>query len=85
MQELEQEIKELIVKSLSLEDIVPASIDAEAPLFVEGLGLDSIDALELGLAIQKRYGIMLGDSEEVRAQFVSVRSLASFVANARQR
>lgn len=78
---LEQEIKELIVSSLSLEDIEPQDIDTESPLFIEGLGLDSIDALELGLALQKRYGIALnGNKEEMKARFASVRSLASFVA-----
>ncbi|MGC4027635.1 MAG: phosphopantetheine-binding protein [Steroidobacteraceae bacterium] len=85
MQELEQEIKTLIIESLNLEDVAVADIDTDAPLFVEGLGLDSIDALELGLAIQKRYGIVLGDSEEAREHFGSVRKLARFVAGARQR
>ena len=55
MQALELEIRELIVSALALEDIAPSDIDVQAPLFVEGLGLDSIDALELGLALQKRY------------------------------
>jgi acyl carrier protein len=65
---------------LALEDIAPADIDAAAPLFVDGLGLDSIDALELGLALQKRYGVSLSaESEEVRAHFASVRALAGFV------
>ena len=54
---LEQEVKELIVDVLQLEDIEAADIDSEAPLFVEGLGLDSIDALEIGVALQKRYGV----------------------------
>ena len=81
---LEQEIKELIVATMSLEDIEAGDIDAEAPLFNEGLGLDSIDALELGLALQKRYGVTLAaDSEETRRHFASVRSLAAFVATAR--
>ena len=60
-------------------------IDAEQPLFVEGLGLDSIDALELGLALQKRYGVtMSADSEETRRHFRSIRALAAFVANSRK-
>ena len=80
MQRLEQEIKELIISSLSLEDTRPADIDAAAPLFVEGLGLDSIDALELGVALQKRYGVtMSADSAETRRHFASVQSLAAFV------
>jgi acyl carrier protein len=78
--QLEQEIKEIIISSLALEDITPEDIDAAAPLFVDGLGLDSIDALELGLALQKRYGLSLSaDSEQTRKHFGSVRSLAAFV------
>jgi acyl carrier protein len=79
--ELEREIKVLIVTTLSLEDIAADDIDSTAPLFNEGLGLDSIDALELGLALQKRYGLTLSvDSEETRRHFASVRSLGAFVA-----
>lgn len=81
MKALEQEIKELIVSSLSLEGMVPDEIDTAAPLFVEGLGLDSIDALELGLALQKRFGVsMSGDKDVVRSHFASVAALAAFVA-----
>ncbi len=84
MQELEHEIKELIISALALEDISAADIDAAAPLFGEGLGLDSIDALELGLALQKQYGVSLSaDSEETRRHFGSVRALAGFVAGHR--
>ena len=84
MQELEHEIKELIISALSLEDMSAADIDASAPLFGEGLGLDSIDALELGLALQKQYGVSLSaDSEETRRHFGSVQSLAAFVASHR--
>jgi acyl carrier protein len=81
---LEQEIKELIISSLSLEDMTPDDIDTDAPLFVEGLGLDSIDALELGLALQRRYGIVLeGDKAQMKARFASVAALAGFVASQR--
>jgi acyl carrier protein len=81
VQPLELEIKELIISALSLEDIGPNDIDAAAPLFGEGLGLDSIDALELGLALQKRYGVTLSaDSQETRQHFASVNALANFVA-----
>jgi acyl carrier protein len=81
---LEQEIKELIITSLSLEDIKAEDIETDAPLFVEGLGLDSIDALELGLALQKRYGItMKGEKDEVRARFASVATLAAYIASQR--
>ena len=78
---LEPEIKELIITTMSLEDITVDDIDSEAPLFNEGLGLDTIDALELGLALQKRYGVTLAaDSEETRQHFASVRALSAFVA-----
>lgn len=81
MQALEAEIKDLIITSMSLEDVRPEDIDASAPLFNEGLGLDSIDALELGLALQKRYGVTLSaDSEETRRHFASVDALCAFVA-----
>lgn len=81
MQALEQEIKELIVAVLSLEDVQPEDIAADEPLFVEGLGLDSIDALELGVALQKRWGVtMSADAAETRQHFRSVASLARFVA-----
>ncbi|MEQ3696284.1 MAG: phosphopantetheine-binding protein [Pseudomonadales bacterium] len=85
-QELEQEIKELIIESLDLEDMSADEIDASEPLFVEGLGLDSIDALELGLALQKKYGVKIdpeANPEETRQHFSSVTALAAFVAGAR--
>ncbi|WP_432722071.1 phosphopantetheine-binding protein [Jeongeupia wiesaeckerbachi] len=81
MSDLVTEIKALIIESLNLEDLTPADIDTDAPLFVDGLGLDSIDALELGVALQKRYGLSLSaESEETRKHFGSVASLAAFVA-----
>lgn len=86
MPTLEQEIKALIIKSLALEDMEPNDIDTEAPLFVKGLGLDSIDALELGLALQTQYGVSVSsDSEETRHHFGSVRALAAFVSAQRTR
>ena len=75
------EIKELIITTLELEDIKPEDIDAEGPLFGEGLGLDSIDALELGVELQKRFGLKIEEvTQEVRRHFYSVTTLASFVA-----
>ena len=85
-QTLEQEIKELIISSLALEDISPEEINPPEPLFVKGLGLDSIDALELGLALQRKYGVSVSsDSEETRRHFGSVRALAAFVTAQRAR
>jgi acyl carrier protein len=83
--DLDQEIKELIIDVLQLEDIRPDDIDTAAPLFGDGLGLDSIDALELGVALQKRYGVALSaNSEETRKHFASVQSLAALIASHRQ-
>lgn len=80
------ELKQLIIDTLDLEDISPADIDENAPLFVEGLGLDSIDALELGVALQKRYGVKLdAESDETRKHFASVRNLSLLVAERRTR
>lgn len=85
MQSIEDEIKQMIIDVLQLEDLTAADIDSEAPLFVEGLGLDSIDALELGVAISKRYGITLSsDSEETRRHFASVRTLAALIERNRK-
>lgn len=81
MQSLEEEVKQMLIEVLQLEDINPGDIDTDAPLFVEGLGLDSIDALELGVALQKRYGISLSaESEDVRSHFKSIRTLAALIA-----
>jgi acyl carrier protein len=82
MQDLEKEIKELIIESLDLEDVSIDDIETEAALFGDGLGLDSIDALELGLALKKKYSIVLeANSEESRQHFYSVASLAKFVSS----
>ena len=75
------ELKELIIKTLELEDIAPEDIVSEEPLFNEGLGLDSIDALELGVALQKNYGIKLdAEAEETKQHFYSIASLAGLVS-----
>lgn len=79
--ELEQQLKLLIIESLSLEDITPEDIATEAPLFgEEGLGLDSVDALELGLAVQKKFGLQLdGENQNLQDHFESVATLVNFV------
>lgn len=83
MSDLRLSIKALIIESLGLEDISPADIDDDAPLFSEeGLGLDSVDALELGLALQKKFGFrMESDSAALRQHFRSVSTLADFVGS----
>ena len=79
---LEQEVKQLIIDALQLEDMTVNDIETDAPLFVDGLGLDSIDALELGVALQKRYGIALSaDSNDTRRHFASVRALVELIEN----
>ena len=76
----ERALADLLVESLNLEDVQPADIDPEAPLFNAGLGLDSIDALELALAISKRYGFQLrSDNDENRNIFASLRALSAHV------
>lgn len=77
---LMQEIKLLIIDALGLEDISVEDIGDDQTLFGEGLGLDSVDALELGLAIQKKYGIKIdADAKDTRNHFSNVASLAAFV------
>jgi acyl carrier protein len=78
--ELEQQIKRFIIKSLELEDISVEDIADEEPLFGEGLGLDSIDALELGMALKKMYNLTLGkNKEENKKLFYSVKTISDFV------
>ena len=75
-----QELKEALIESLDLEDITPDEIDNEAPLFGdEGLGLDSIDALEIILILERNYGIRIANPAEGKSIFYSVRTLADFI------
>jgi acyl carrier protein len=76
---LKSELKRLIIETLRLEDVEPASIKDEEPLFGEGLGLDSIDALELVVAIEKKYGVLIEDEEVGVEAFASIEALADFV------
>lgn len=80
MEQIIADIKQLIVTALDLEDVQPQDIETEAPLFGEGLGLDSIDALELGVALKKKYNVSLsGEDKENHKHFYSVKTLADFV------
>ncbi|MDO9161490.1 MAG: phosphopantetheine-binding protein [Methylococcaceae bacterium] len=77
---MENELKQLIIDALDLEDISIADIDSQAPLFNDGLGLDSIDALELGLAIRKKYNVKIdAEKEDVVKIFSSVATLAAYI------
>lgn len=82
MNELETKIKHLIIDALNLEDVTVEDIDSDEALFVDGLGLDSIDALELGIALQKEFDIKIKvQDDEIKQHFYSVRTLAEFVQN----
>ena len=86
MPELKQQVKEMIIQRLKLEGMTPADIDDAAPLFGEGLGLDSIDALELALAIAKAYGVQLrSDDERNHRIFSSLRTLTAHIEKHRVR
>jgi acyl carrier protein len=85
MHPLDEEIKRLLIEALQLSDVTPAGIDPLAPLFGTGLGLDSVDALEIVVQLRRRYGIQLSsNSQETRKHFASVRALAELVATHRQ-
>lgn len=85
MEDLEREITLLIIESLHLDGVTVDDVDPAAPLFGEGLGLDSIDALEIAMEIRKRYGVKTtADDAKNREIFASVRSLARYVAGERQ-
>ncbi len=81
MNELKDEIKDVIISSLQLEDVKKEDIVDSAPLFGEGLGLDSIDALELGVALKKKFGIKFSsENESNRSHFASVDALAEYIS-----
>ncbi|MEO9275988.1 phosphopantetheine-binding protein [Marinomonas sp. 5E14-1] len=80
MTNIKLELKNMIIEALELEDITADDIIDSEPLFIDGLGLDSIDALEIGLALQKKYGIKLkADSKETHNHFASINALAELV------
>ena len=85
MDPLEQELKQLLIEALNLEDITPEQIDSQAPIFGDGLGLDSIDALELGVAIRRKYKLRMdAEPAKMRHHFASIANLARFVGGARE-
>jgi acyl carrier protein len=84
MGDLKLELKQLIIATLDLEDIEVTDIQDDEALFIDGLGLDSIDALELGLAIKKTYNVKIdANSEETKQHFSSINALAEFVNQAK--
>ena len=78
--DLKQELKKLLVEALKLDDVTPEQIDDAAPLFGEGLGLDSIDALELAVAIERRFKVSIPDEEVGKQAFRSIDALAAYVS-----
>jgi acyl carrier protein len=79
MEQLIQKLKEEIIEALNLSEMKPAEIDEKAPLFVDGLGLDSIDALELTVLLEKKYGLKIKTAEEGKKILYSVNSMAEFI------
>ena len=83
MEELKKELKEMLVRDLKLQDVNPEEIADDDSLFEEGLGLDSLDAVELVVLINKHYGIQIQDMEEGRVAFASINALADFITQRR--
>lgn len=79
MNESQQRLAQHIISGLNLEDITPADIDPQAPLFGEGLGLDSIDALELAVIVERQYGVRIPNMEIGKQAFASVAALDEFI------
>jgi acyl carrier protein len=74
-----EKLKEILVKDLNLEELTPGDIDENAPLFGEGLGLDSLDAVELVVIVQKHFGIDIQNMDEAKTAFQSIHALASYI------
>lgn len=85
MEELILTLKQQVIKALNLEDMTPEDIDTDAPLFGEGLGLDSIDVLELIVLLEKNYGIKFVTPAEGQKVFASIRTMAEYVAANRKK
>lgn len=83
MEALKQELKEKIIKTLNLEDLTPEDVNDNDPLFGDGMGLDSIDALELIVMLDKDYGIKLSDPKEGKAIFQSIETMATYITEKR--
>jgi acyl carrier protein len=85
MDDLKRELKNIIIKAANLEDVAPEEIADDLPLFVEGLGLDSIDALELSVALDVHFGINISDSDVAKKAFATIDTLADFVSENRKK
>ena len=80
MNESQQRLAQHIISGLNLEDVTPADIDPQAPLFGNGLGLDSIDALQLAVIVERRYGVRIPNMEVGKQAFASIAALDAFIA-----
>jgi len=85
MDTLKLELKKMIIRSANLDDVNPEEIQDDQPLFVEGLGLDSIDALELSVALETDFGVNISDTDTARTAFESIDALANFVSQHRKK
>ncbi len=85
MDELKQEIKALIIEALMIEDMEPTEIEDDMPLFIEGLGLDSVDALEVAVELERVYGVQFPEASKSRQIFKNVESLAAYVQQQRSK
>jgi acyl carrier protein len=83
--DLKLSLKRMIIEAANLEDVEPAEIEDDQPLFVEGLGLDSIDALELSVALESRFGINISDTDTAKTAFASIDALAEYVTKQRKK
>ncbi len=83
--DLKLSLKRMIIEAANLEDVEPAEIENDQPLFVEGLGLDSIDALELSVALESRFGINISDTDTAKTAFASIDALAEYVTKQRKK
>jgi acyl carrier protein len=79
MMTIKEQLKKMLVEELNLEDVIPEEIEDDAPLFGEGLGLDSLDAVELVVLLEKHFGIEIKNLQEGRAAFQSINTLAAYI------